>query len=389
MLWPADLSRQAGWGGAPYLGTASRDRDPLVQIDILDQVKQLDPVGHGALEGFSSADEAHSAGAFVDDGGADGVGEIVLAAGAAAVDQRTAAHVAIGDLIAAKLDGMIAGREIGVDFFAGLAELQRVVTAVILCELLLDDVGLDGDAEMIGLAGEIGGEVEILFGGGESRVAKIAPEDGDQPQLVCGGEHPGNFLNLPIGFGGAEINGRADGDGAHIERLLHVAEDDLIEFVRIGEKLVVIELDQEGNLMGVFARTGAEHAERRGDCIASALDGQFDDALGIEIGGIGRKAGAGGMLDALIDGEDRNIPGPGEPAVVEDHVEISQNVWSAIAGGEDPIDEIGAGQVQGFFLESLGDVVEQIVGIGAEEIDELAINGCGHGLLLHKGHQVY
>ncbi len=37
-------------------------------------------------------------------------------------------------------------------------------------------------------------------------------------------------MNLAIDSSGAEINRRTDRDGAHIERLLHAAELNLIEF---------------------------------------------------------------------------------------------------------------------------------------------------------------
>ena len=46
-----------------------------------------------------------------------------------------------------------------------LPNLMRVEAAVVLGQLLLDDVGLDGHAEMIGLAGEVGGDVVVLVVG--------------------------------------------------------------------------------------------------------------------------------------------------------------------------------------------------------------------------------
>jgi hypothetical protein len=42
-----------------------------------------------------------------------------------------------------------------------LAELAAVVAAVVGRQLLLDDVGLDGDAEVVGLTGEVGGRVVV------------------------------------------------------------------------------------------------------------------------------------------------------------------------------------------------------------------------------------
>ena len=70
-----------------------------------------------------------------------------------------AACEAVDDLVAAKVDGVIAV-ELGVDAFVefavtGIAHVEGLVAAVIFRELLLDDVGLDGDAEMVGLTGQV------------------------------------------------------------------------------------------------------------------------------------------------------------------------------------------------------------------------------------------
>src|SRR5215470_1159860 len=91
-----------------------RDGDFRTEVDVLNGVKKLDAFFHRTLEGFATGDEAGAACALVDDGRGNGFFEIVCAASAAAVDETGAAHVAICNLIAAKIDGMIAG-EIGVN----------------------------------------------------------------------------------------------------------------------------------------------------------------------------------------------------------------------------------------------------------------------------------
>src|SRR3712207_9396082 len=53
-----------------------------------------------------------------------------------------------------------------------------------LGQLLLDDVGLDGDAEVVGLPRQVGGRVHVAFLGLELRVAQVAPEDGRHAELV-------------------------------------------------------------------------------------------------------------------------------------------------------------------------------------------------------------
>jgi hypothetical protein len=65
-----------------------------------------------------------------------------------------------------------------VDEGAGLAEFQPRVTVIVGGQLLFDDVGQDGNAEVVGLAGEVRGTVEVGLVGLEGAVAEVAPEDG-------------------------------------------------------------------------------------------------------------------------------------------------------------------------------------------------------------------
>jgi len=147
------------------------------EIDILNRVEQPGTVGHGALEGLASADEAGTARALVDDRGRHGFFEVVRARCAPGVDQPGAAHVAVGDLVAGEVDRVIA-RKVGVDALVefavtGVAHVEGFVATVVFRQLLLDDVRLDRDAEVIGLTGEVGGKVIVLILL-EGRVAKIA-----------------------------------------------------------------------------------------------------------------------------------------------------------------------------------------------------------------------
>ena len=60
-------------------------------------------------------------------------------------------------------------------------------------------------------------------------------------------------------------------------------EIDLVELVRVSQQLVVVQLHEERNLVGVLAGHRAEHAQRGGDGVAAAFDRQLHDVLGIEI----------------------------------------------------------------------------------------------------------
>src|SRR3972149_8338383 len=101
-----------------------RHGNSLIRVHVLNGVEQLDAFGHGSLEGFSAGNEAHAAGAFVDDRGLGRVGEVAgpgrLAAG---VNQPAAAHVASHDLVPGQVDGVVAG-ELLVHELAGLSEIE-------------------------------------------------------------------------------------------------------------------------------------------------------------------------------------------------------------------------------------------------------------------------
>ena len=136
-------------------------------------------------------------------------------------------------------------------------------------------------------------------------------------------------------------------------------EQDLVVRVRIGQELVVVELQDEGNLVGVLARHDAQHAERRGDGVAAALDRQLHDVLGIEVHRVGRERRAGRVLDALVDGQDRDVAGAAQAAVIEQRLQArstrvgrSDDRWSAV-------DEVGPRQVEALFGNGLAAVLEQ------------------------------
>ena len=72
----------------PGVQSRSRDRDFLRQIDVLDRVQQRDAFLHRTLERLAAGDQAHAAGALVDDGGLHRFLQVALARRrAAGVDQ--------------------------------------------------------------------------------------------------------------------------------------------------------------------------------------------------------------------------------------------------------------------------------------------------------------
>jgi len=108
----------------------------------------------------------------------------------------------------------------------------------------------------------------------------------------------------------------------------------------------VVELDDERQLVGVTAGDRAEHADRRGHRVAAALDGELDEVLGIEVHRVGREGRAGGVLDALVDGEDRDVARAREAPGVRQPVEPAERLRVAVGVDPQAVDEVGAGQVE-------------------------------------------
>ena len=134
----------------------------------------------------------------------------------------------------------------------------------------------------------------------------------------------------------------------------------------------MIDFDDEGNFVGVLAGDGAENAEGGGDGVAAALDGELDDIFAVEIVGILGEAGACGMLDALVDGEDREIAGLAEAAGAEEPLEIGEDTNVAVGEGIDAVDEIGAGEMKAVLGNFGGFEAEERFGLGAEELFDVA-----------------
>ena len=113
--------------------------------------------------------------------------------------------------------------------------------------------------------------------------------------------------------------------------------------------------------------TRAEHAERGGDGVAAALDGELDDALGIEVVGVLGERRAGGVLDALVDGEDRDVAPCRPGGRARRALERAQHRRRAVASREHAVDEVGAGQVEAVARDRRALVAEEVLRLLAED----------------------
>ena len=177
----------------------------------------------------------------------------VLARGAARIDHADASHVAVGVLPANKFSGAV-GAELVVNALVGFAKANGVVAAVVGGQLLLDDIGSNGDPNVVGLSGKVGSGVVVNAVFLEARVAKVAPQNGCHAPLVCMIKCLSDLLQLAGAVFVAKIDGGADGDTAHIPGLLDLTKQVLLVLVGVSEQLVVVNLGDKGDLVCVATR---------------------------------------------------------------------------------------------------------------------------------------
>ena len=145
--------------------------------------------------------------------------------------------------------------------------------------------------------------------------------------------------------------------------------------VRVSEQLVVVDLYEKRNLVRIFPRDGAKHAERRCHGIAAAFDSQLDDILGIEIERVFCKASPRRMLYALIDRKDRHVAGARKASGVIHPIQVVQDALVAVGRSKDAIHPVRARQVQELGGNGLAVVLEEVLGLVAEEGDDVVDHG--------------
>src|SRR5947209_16278754 len=106
---------------------------------------------------------------------------------------------------------------------------------------------------MIRLTRQICRRVHVAFRRFEFRIAQIAPEDRSHSNLVRVSKRTADLYDLSCRFFRAEIDSRSYGYCSKVTRFVNCAEENLVELVRVSQKLVVIYLNDEWNLVSVAA----------------------------------------------------------------------------------------------------------------------------------------
>ncbi len=160
---------------------------------------------------------------------------------------------------------------------------------------------------MVGLTGQVGGDVIVNAVFLKRRVAQIGPQYGDQPQLMRALESGWDLLNLAARLFWTKIDSRPHGHRAEVEGLLNAGIQRLIESIWVAQRFVVVELHEERNAVRVATRNRRQHAVGGGHAVTARFNSQFDDVFRVKIERVGGKRGPGRVLNALIDRQNRQV----------------------------------------------------------------------------------
>ena len=184
---------------------------------------------------------------------------------------------------------------------------------------------------------------------------------------------------------GAEVHRGTHRGGAQIPCLLDLRKENLVVRVGIGQALVVVDLDDEGNPVRVAPADAAEHTQGRRDAVAAALDRQPDDVLGIEVDRVRRERGRTGVLDSLVHGQDRDVAGATETAVPKQPFQARQGAVVPVGGPERPVDDVGSRHRQVILRDSGADVSEEALRLTAQQFFDARDFGHGSPLVQRLG----
>jgi hypothetical protein len=139
----------------------------------------------------------------------------------------------------------------------------------------------------------------------------------------------------------------------------------------------------ERDAVRVLAGHGAEHAQGGCHRVAAPLDRQLDDVPGVEVLGVGREGSGAGVLDALVDRQDRDVAGAGEAAGAIYALQVDEHLRLAIREAPGAVDVVGTGQDELLLADAPAGMVQKALRLVAEEPDDplesTASNAFGYG----------
>ena len=93
----------------------------------------------------------------------------------------------------------------------------------------------------------------------------------------------------------------------------------------------------------------------------AAFDGEEHDVFGVEVCRVLGEGGPARMLDALVNGQNGNVAGPGQPAVVEDCLQVAQDLRRPVGLSPNAGHKVRAGQVERGGRNAFAAVLKQVL----------------------------
>ncbi|CZU79186.1 Uncharacterised protein [Enterobacter hormaechei] len=199
---------------------------------------------------------------------------------------------------------------------------------------------------MVCLTGQIRRHVVIHSVFFERAVTQIGPQHGYHAQLVGALERRGDLFYLTTRLFRTEIDGCPDRHRTHIERLLDAGVERLVVFGWVAQGFVVVQLNEERNAVGIATRHGGQHAVGGGHAVTARLNRQLDDIFRIKIERVRGKRCPRRVFNALVNGQNREVPGSAQAAGIIKRLHVSQYGRRTVVVDHDAVYVIMARQIK-------------------------------------------
>ena len=183
----------------------------------------------------------------------------------------------------------------------------------------LDDVGAHLRRDLCRVRHDVDGGLARLA---QVRATRIGPHD-DRQALGLG--LVSDFAELPVhGLrrGRAGVDREADRDAAEPQRVVHAAGHRGERVFFVVQHVVVVEFQNQRHAVQKTVGARFQEAERRGVRVAARVDGELEVIVWIVAGRVRSEAARRAVLEPLIDRQDDQLAGPGQPPVIEQPREI-------------------------------------------------------------------
>ena len=173
---------------------------------------------------------------------------------------------------------------------------------------------------------------------GDLAAARIGPDHRREALGLGLIDDVAQLLHHRVAGVGARIDGEADADAAEPERVLDGGGHRLVGCGG-AQRVGAVHLEDGRQLAGVGVGALLEQAERRRVARQAGVDRQLIEIVGIVGRRVGREAARGAVLVALVDRQDHQLAGAGEPAVHQQPREIALHAGAlALVPGQDLFD---------------------------------------------------